>query len=106
MIPPPWQFALLALAAYRAWRLVGIDDITAPLRDRVTGRRWVSGDDAQWDRYHPWLDKLAGCPWCLGAWIAVTVTAAWWIWPHATLIGCVPFAVSAVVGLVSKNLDA
>ena len=28
MIPSPWEFALLALAAYRLWRLIADDDIT------------------------------------------------------------------------------
>jgi hypothetical protein len=106
VIPAPWTFALLALAAYRLWRLIGIDEITAPIRDRVTGRLWASGEDTRWERYHPTLDKLIGCPWCLGAWVSLAATLAWWIWPHATLIACVPFAVSAVVGLVTKNLDA
>lgn len=104
MIPAPWQFALLALAAYRAWRLVAIDDITTPLRDRVTGRVFWD-DKTQKHRYKLTLDKLIGCPWCLGAWISIAVTVAWWVWPHATLIVCVPFAVSAAVGLVSKNWD-
>jgi hypothetical protein len=104
VIPAPWQFVLLALAAYRAWRLIGIDDITAGLRDRVIGRTlYETGSDP--DAYRPTLDKLIGCPWCLGAWIALAVTAAWWAAPHWTLIVCVPFAVSAAVGLVSKNLD-
>ncbi len=101
MIPSWWQFVILALAAFRIWRLIGIDDITAGLRDRVTHRSM-----ADTDGYRPTFDKFLGCPWCAAAWIALALTAAWWIWPHATLLVCVPFAVSAVVGLVSKNLDA
>jgi hypothetical protein len=103
VIPAPWSFALLALGAFRIWRLIGIDEITAPIRDRITGRRQYHSEPSL---YREWLDKLLACPWCLGFYVAVAVWACWSVWPHWTLVVCAPFALSAVVGLVSKNLDA
>ena len=45
------------------------------------------------------------CPWCLGFWVSVALWLAWLEWPRATLVAVTPFAISAVVGLVVKNLD-
>lgn len=45
--------------------------------------------------------RLVHCPHCLGAHLSVAVWLAWQAAPHATLVFAVPFAVSAVVGLVA-----
>lgn len=87
MIPSPWEAALIALAAYRLWRLIAEDEITDPLRDRLLGNEWAS--------------KLVECPWCLGAWVTAGWWGAWWAWPDA-LVVAVPFALSAAVGLVAS----
>jgi len=103
VIPSPFAFVLLSLAAYRVWRLCAVDDITAPVRDRLTGRVYAS---EQPGRYRLGLDKFVGCPWCAGFWVAVAVWAVWSWQPHWTLAAAAPFAVSAMVGLIAKNLDA
>lgn len=56
---------------------------------------------ARWD-----LAKLLRCPWCLGFWLSIVVVACWLSWPRGTLFAATPLAVSAIVGLVAKNLDA
>jgi hypothetical protein len=33
----PWEFVLVALGAYRLWRIFARDTITADLRETVTG---------------------------------------------------------------------
>jgi hypothetical protein len=88
MIPAPWEFALLALAAWRLWLLIAEDTITEPAR-----RRFVTG--------HRWREDLIECPYCLGAWISFAWVAAFWLWPHGTLVAAVPLAVSAAVGVVA-----
>lgn len=103
MIPAPWQFALLALGAYRLWRLIGIDEITAPIRDRITGRRTYARNPKG---YREWLDKLIACPWCAGFWVTLAVWGCWQWHPHVVLVTLSPFALNAVVGLVTRNLDA
>jgi hypothetical protein len=50
---------LIGFAAYRLWRLIGQDTITERLREGLDG----------------WALDLVTCPWCLGSWIAFTVTA-------------------------------
>lgn len=90
---PGWlPLVLLSLAAFRVWRLVGEDVIL----DRP--RKWLIGRGAKYDEW-------VSCPWCAGAWISVLWWLAWVAWPHWTLVVAVPFAVSAVVGLIGANID-
>lgn len=88
MIPSPWVFALLALAAWRVWKLIAEDTITAPIR-----ARFIDG--------HEWRETFAQCPWCAGFWIALAWTVAFWLEPHWTTVAAVPFALSATVGLTA-----
>ncbi len=97
-------FALLALGAFRLTRLAGWDDVTHPARRALLGvtddGRPVRGRTARW-RLAAW----AHCPWCVGFWISVAVYAAWRVAPAATLVAMTPLAISALVGLIAKNLD-
>lgn len=93
MIPDVWPFALVALAAYRTWKLLAEDIILEPARKgpfSEGGKAW----------------PLISCPWCLGAWISVAWWGAWWEWPHDTLVVSVPFALSAVVGTLAMAVMA
>lgn len=47
-------FLFVVLAVYRVTRLVTIDDITHPIRDRM----------------HGWLAELVTCPFCVGVWVS------------------------------------
>jgi len=105
-IPDPWAFVLLSLATYRAVRLIGWDTITRSMRERLChvserdGYEWVGRG-----RYRPALHEWIHCPWCLGFWVSAAAWLSWLGWPRATLAASVPLAISAVVGLVAKNLD-
>lgn len=90
MIPGPWPFALLALAAYRVFWLIAEDDITAPIRERLTarGRREKT-------------ELFLTCGWCAGFWICVGWWLAWLALNEWAVVAAVPFALSAVVGLVT-----
>lgn len=85
---------LLALATYRVWRLVAVDQITEPIR-----ARFIFRDGRLWQ----WVADLVGCPWCLGWWLSGVASVAyvmvlglgwWWVvlWP----------AVSCVVGFLHR----
>jgi hypothetical protein len=98
-----WTMAVLsipflALAVYRLWRLVAVDQITEPIRDL-----FIWNDTQPWK----WITDLIGCPWCLGFWFSGVAAVAyvgalglswWWVlllWP----------AVSCVVGFLGKLDD-
>jgi hypothetical protein len=105
MIPSWWQFALLALAAYRLTRLIGWDEfpLAVHTRARLTGEYWI-GEEVWYDR--PTLAHLVSCPFCVGWWISLACYGAWQGDHKWTLIVLAPLAVSGVVGLIAKNLDA
>ncbi len=132
--PDAWDFALLALFAFRATRLVGWDDLTAGLRARITlpdaeYDQWIEvqhtaeqqgqtilqyladerteilapltpPEGARW-----WAARLIRCPWCIGFWISIVVSLAYYAAPDGTVIVSIPFALSALVGLGAKWLD-
>lgn len=92
-VPGWWALLLLALASFRSWRILGVDTVLDPLRDRLV---------RDGTEYRQELDEFLHCPWCLGWWVSVVWWLAWLAFPHATLVVAVPFAISAGVGLVAK----
>lgn len=88
--------ALLALAAYRLWRLLAVDDLP-PLADART-RLWHAVE-ARWGPR--WADGLE-CGWCTGTWVAFATVAAWHA--HAGLAHpwLQALAVATLVGLLAE----
>lgn len=75
-------------------------------------REWLTGyvlTDSGPKRTRPerpeWIDQLLSCPWCLGFWVCLAAVGAFILAPTGTTWALLPFALSAVVGLVAKNLD-
>ncbi len=91
-VPTWWAFLLLALAAFRVWRLLAEDAIL----DRP--REWAL-------HKLPKGEEFLVCPWCAGFWISVLWWLAWVAWPRWTLVVAAPFAINAIVGLTAANLD-
>lgn len=54
----------------------------------------------------PLLADLFNCPFCLGFWVCLAAYLSWLAAPTVTLVVAIPFALSTVVGLAAKNLDA
>lgn len=88
--PTPYVLVLLALAAFRTWKLIGHDDLTEPLRKKLSGKTL----------------ELVECPWCLGSWVALAWSLAWALAPDATTYAAVPLAVAALVGLIGQTVFA
>jgi hypothetical protein len=119
--PDLWQFVLLALAAFRIYRLGARDTITEPVRAAVTYEddASVSLDDAPDDEgltvigldddlpmsLRVYASTLIRCPWCAGFYVSAAVWGAWELWPRPTLFLAAPWALSAAVALAAKNLD-
>lgn len=114
MIPRPYEFVLLALIAYRTWRLIAEDDILERPRYWLVRlpRGWEEGDAIP-KEYREKLALFITCPWCAGAWVSGVIYLAYLAtlgeWPDsseevATGIG-VWFAISASVGLIRSTLD-
>lgn len=103
-IPGPWQFALLALATYRVWRLAAIDDMPWLVRARncAVGANEVGG---VWTFRRPTLAHAVQCSWCSGLWCSVLWVGAWWVAPRVALLVAVPFAVATAVGALGHVLN-
>lgn len=107
-IPNWYELLLLALAAWRLWRLLAEDDIFDRPRRFILrlGAEWEKDGDPVPAGYRSlWADWLT-CPYCAGAWVAI----GWWvvfqIWPHETLVVAVPFVLSALVVAVARALPS
>ena len=88
---------LIGMASYRLWRLIGMDQVTEPLRAPLIARSERPG--ARW-----WL-TLITCAWCLGFWINVAVTigvGVWQSWGLAELL-LVLGAASTVTGVLGRG---
>lgn len=58
------EVVIVALMAYRVWRLLALDELTRPLRERSI------------DQGPGWVASLWYCSWCLGTWVTVAVGLA------------------------------
>jgi hypothetical protein len=95
VIPTPWEFALLALAAFFIWYLIGEAEIFE--RPRI----WLDV------RLGPTFASLIRCPWCAGAWIVGAGWGlGWLIFPTETVWLAVPFAGMTVVGFLGTLFHA
>ena len=106
-IPSWWGFVLLVLMVFRIYRLIAEDTILDTPRRKLLrlGDEWMQeGDKVPEDFREKW-SLFITCPWCLGFWLSVIAWIAWLIFPTETLWFAVPWAISAVVALVAKNLD-
>ncbi len=90
-----FEFVILALATFRITRLITRDVITEPIRTRV------------WKKYPPESSKLGylfTCEWCMSIWTASLIYTCFII-TSVTVILLVPFALSAVAGLLTAYED-
>lgn len=113
---PAWlAAATLVLGVYRIARLIGWDawPPIAALRDRIlqttvdrsmTERR-PNGEPARRRYGRPTLAEAIRCPFCAAFWIGLVVYGCWLVVPTETLYVLAPFALSAAVGLIGRNLD-
>lgn len=118
MHPGPWEFVLLALAAYRVFRLVAKDSITEPIRaaasypdDEAVTLGYddeglvVIGMEEESKPLRVYVATLLRCPWCMGFYVSVAAWGAWLADSRVALFVAAPLAISGAVGLVSKTLD-
>lgn len=87
-------FALMGLAAYRATRLLIRDEILEGPRDLLGN--WLE------EHAHPKLSYLITCPWCVGAYVSAGTVLLVDRYTSIALPVLQGFALSAVVGLLSK----
>ena len=104
-IPGWWEFILLALAAYRIFRLIAEDTILDRPRRYLLrlDKNWQEDGDETGPDYREKWGLFITCPYCAGFWISVAWWVAWLLWPHATVLVAVPWAISAVLAFLAKT---
>lgn len=114
VIPSPYEFVLLALAAYRLWRLISEDEVLEKPRRWLVRlpQTWDEGDAIPKQYRNEWALFLT-CPWCAGAWVSLVSYIGWMftigqapnVFSEFAVAGGVWFAVSASVGLIRVRID-
>jgi hypothetical protein len=66
---------VLALAAERVARVISLDGITAPWRERL--ERAAEDPTGQRSRVSRFVAELVACPLCTGWWASLAVSALW-----------------------------
>jgi hypothetical protein len=104
-IPDWWVFSILALAAFRCWRLISEDEILQVPRRKIVRLpiEWEDGDPIP-NEYRIGIAQFISCFWCAGFWISVGIWALWLWQPEWTTGLSVPLALSAAVGAVGSLL--
>jgi hypothetical protein len=85
---------ILSLAVFRVVRLLIEDTLLEPLREATIFK------------LHPTESKireLFTCPWCIGFWLSLVAVVLFYFWPVVVLWLALPFAISAVVGLIASH---
>lgn len=105
----PLLFVLMALAAYRLWRIIGEDEWppSRALRAYVA-RRAEHGNLIE--RLRParaWAEvqTMIECPWCLGTWISIAVVIVCAQLTSVELPILQAMGVACAVGLIGSSLD-
>lgn len=101
MIPSWFELLLLGLAAFRVWKLLGDDVILDGFRGWLFKRAFRLGGPKAKD----YVETLIECPWCSGLHLSFAWWGAWMLWPNGTTIAAVPFAISAIVGLLGHLIS-
>ena len=91
----PIPLLILALATFRISRLLTVDVIFENLRE------WI------WKKKppHTKIGYLFTCNWCMSIWVASLLTVCYTMITTVTIIIAIPFALSAVAGLIAARLD-
>jgi hypothetical protein len=105
LIPDPWEFLLLALAAYRTWRLLAEDTLLDRPREWLLGGPPPTGGATPLPGYRVELAYWLTCPFCAGFWWSAAWWGAWLLLDEWALLAATPWAISAVVALVASRLD-
>lgn len=85
------NLAVDGLAAFRLTRLITEDKVTEPARDRIVLHA------------PPMVGYLVECPWCVGLWAGIAVTAARRLAPRAWAPVASALAVGAIVGIINEH---
>lgn len=81
--------ALVGLAAFRLYRIAGVDSITEPIHGRLNASR---------NPVALWFSDLVSCPWCIGFWASFALVVP------GVLLGEFGIFEGIVIGLAASTI--
>jgi hypothetical protein len=90
-----FYYIIFTLASYRLTRLLVVDVVFEPLREKV------------WAKFPPStkLGYLFTCMWCMSIWAALALILLALVVPPLAYVVSLVLSISAIVGLVAARLD-
>jgi hypothetical protein len=90
-----FTFVILALASIRLTRLVTIDIIFEPIRERI------------WKKFPPHygFGYLFTCSWCMGLWASASLVALYLVVPPVGYVVSLVLSISTIVGYIASRID-
>ena len=90
-----FTYIILVLASYRLTRLLVIDVIFEPLREKV------------WKKFPPStkLGYVFTCMWCMSIWSALALILLFLVLPLLAYVVSLVLSISAIVGVIAARLD-
>jgi len=88
------SFVILGLAVYRLTRLIVEDTVFEKIREKIFSKFSPSTSS---------IGYLLTCYWCTSMYVATLVTIGYILVPSIFIIICLPFALSAIAGLISEK---
>lgn len=90
-----FTYIILVLASYRLTRLLVIDVIFEPLREKV------------WKKFPPStkLGYVFTCMWCMSIWASLALILLFLVLPLLAYVVSLVLSISAIVGVIAARLD-
>jgi hypothetical protein len=89
----PLTFVILALAAFRATRVITTDTVFEAVREKI------------WKRFPPskGFGYLITCNWCTGFYISILFVIAYLLVPTIVFVVSLVLSISAIIGLLANR---
>jgi hypothetical protein len=90
-----FTYIIIVLASYRLTRLLVIDVIFEPLREKV------------WNKFPPStkLGYVFTCMWCMSIWASLALILLFLVLPLLAYVVSLVLSISAIVGVIAARLD-
>jgi hypothetical protein len=103
-------FIILVLASYRLTRLIVFDQITSFIRRPFFNERFQENENGiivavieeKGGRFRAFMRDLLSCYWCVGIWISIVITAAYFLFPVISFPVMLVLALAGAAGIIES----
>lgn len=98
------DFIILSLASWRISSLLVNEDGPYQLFSRLRHLAGVYHDEWNEAKSNYEIGKLFTCLWCFSFYVGIVLMIIYIFYPEQTILGCLPFALSAGAILINKHI--